>query len=101
MKTPKYVIDLLSSASYSYETALKGYCVGYTIDIPKPTPLTHIETHKAAVNKLLDWITREYKGDDKIAYFNHIPCETRYAKQHITITILDPMMKRVEAYINQ
>ena len=105
MRIPEYVKNIMRRASYNYEKELKGFAVGYTINIAKETPCQHLYSLEKDINRFVSWCNREYYrrvGSNElepVAYINYIPCRTRYVMQHITVTVNDPIMKKIEEFI--
>lgn len=95
MDVPKYVIDLIENSTYNIDNKCENYAAGYTINIRKKTARTMINTHIAEVEKLKKWVERQ--GGECLII--NKPTETRYCEQYVTVTIYDPVMKYLEAYI--
>ena len=101
MKIPKYIIETLARAKYSYD---KDSICGYTIAIEKRTPYTDCFTLRDEAKRIVKWANREYqklsKDTTEIATVNSYPVKTSYKyKQYATVTIFDPIMKHLEKYI--
>lgn len=101
MNIPKYVIDILERAKYSYGA---NSVPGYTIAIEKQTQYKRASTLDSEARRLVKWANREYqklsKDDTAIAMIDSVPAETVYKyKQYATVTIFDPIMQHIEKHI--
>lgn len=99
MKIPKYVIDLMSRAkyNYNYKKFNNNYEVGYTIDIAKYSHFQTVDTFSKEIDKLKKWVEKQ-KGGEMIILQK--PIKTKHkTMQYATVTIFDPVMKRIEKYI--
>lgn len=92
IEVPKYVQELVKGFQYDYD--VKGAEPGYTIKLYKPSVYMKIPVFEEKVKKLIEWANRYY-ADARIDY---VPSETHYVKQSITVTIFDPVMRRLEQY---
>lgn len=97
MKTPKYVIDLMSRAKYNFTASGNNYSVGYTIDIAKYSYYETAETFRKEIDRLKKWVERQNGGEMIIiSYPTHTIHKTM---QYATVTIFDPVMQHIEQYI--
>lgn len=105
MTIPKYVVEILERAKYSFDKYDKNNIPGYTIKIEKRTEYSHIHTLMDDAFRLIKWANLKYqklsKDDTLIAFVVDCPSETHYRKQYATITIFDPIMKYIEKYISK
>lgn len=101
MNIPKYVVDLMKRAKYNYSSNNENYAVGYTIDIAKRSHYQQIDTFKDEIEKLIAWAKSEGEYGE-VAYVLQMPKNTTYKHmQYGTVTIFDPIMKRIEQYISE
>ena len=103
IRIPKYIKEILERAQFSYE---KDRIPGYTIKIEKKTPYTLATTLRDEAKKLVEWANREYKrisnDETEIATLNGYDWKTSYKyKQYATVTIYDPIMRKIEKYIKE
>lgn len=101
MKIPKYVVDLMSRAKYSYHLCGKNEnaSVGYTVEIAKYSHYETVDTFRKEVYRLKKWVERQNGGEMII-----INCPTHTVHktmQYATVTIFDPVMQHIEKYINK
>lgn len=100
MIIPKYVQELMSRASF----VLGSGEAGYTIRINKSTPYAKIDTLKAEVERLDQWVKRMMPEDTlgvPTMVINSVPSKTHYCNQYAVVTIYDPIMQRIEQYIRR
>ena len=96
MKIPQYVKKLLSKSEYNY------ICgdVGYTINIYKPSIYTHVDAFNDKISRLVKWANKQIPTNELCAAkIEQLPDATRYCEQMATVTIYDPVMKELEAFI--
>lgn len=93
MNIPKYVQDLMGRASFDFSHA--DCAPGYTIQIQKSTPYAKVDTLRRECERLAAWARRN--GADAIVHY--CPKDTHYRRQVAIVTITDPCMKDMEAYI--
>ena len=103
IKIPKYIIEILERAQFAYG---KDSIPGYTIKIEKKTPYAYATTLRDEAKKLVEWANREYKrisnDETEIATLNEYEWKTSYKhKQYATVTIYDPIMRKIEKYIKE
>lgn len=101
MNIPKYVIDIMERSRYFYEfdsiKEKKDLCaVGYTILVPKVSVYSKAYTLSEEVNKLKKWVERQEGG---VCHILSLPEQTRYDVQYAVVSIFDPVMKHLSAYI--
>lgn len=96
MKTPKYVIDLMSRAKYNYREG-GNYVVGYTVDIAKYSHYETADTFRKEIDRLQKWVERQ--GGEMIIISRPILTRHKFM-QYATVTIFDPVMQHIEKYIN-
>ena len=92
IEVPKYVQELVEGFTYDYD--VKDAQAGYTIKLWKPSCYMRMDTFKAKVEKLIAWANKYYAD----ATINYVPNKTHYCKQAITVTIFDPVMRRLEQF---
>lgn len=92
INVPKYVQELVKGFQYDYDVPKPE--PGYTIKLFKPSCYMQISTFEAKVQKLINWANK-YNAD---AHIDYVPPATHYRKQHITVTIFDPVMRRLEQF---
>ena len=92
IEVPKYVQELVKGFTYDYD--VKGAQAGYTIKLWKPSVYMKMYVFEEKVQKLIDWANRYYAD----ASINYVPNKTHYCNQAITVTIFDPVMRRLEQY---
>lgn len=101
---PAYVVEMMKRSHYYYEFERHGadvarWCAaGYTIAIKKATPYTYAETFCKEVERLQKWVNKQDGGDCRII---KLPKETKHRDQYAIVTIFDPVMQRIEKYIQQ
>lgn len=97
MNIPKYVIELLGMAEYTYDfnQANPNCAAGYTIRIHKYGHYQKINTLLAEVERLCKWVER----NNSECHIITAPTRTQHSDQYITVTIFDPIMKHIEKYI--
>lgn len=93
IKIPKYIIEILERAQFAY-------------GIEKKTPYAYATTLRDEAKKLVEWANREYKrisnDETEIATLNEYEWKTSYKhKQYATVTIYDPIMRKIEKYIKE
>ncbi|MDR0819314.1 MAG: hypothetical protein LBN43_07065 [Oscillospiraceae bacterium] len=99
MKIPSYVQDLMSRATYNYDSRCAkhpAYSVGYTIDIEKRSQYGWASFLESEIDRLKKWVERQPGGEMAIIY---IPKDTHLRHQQATITIYDPVMQHIEKLI--
>lgn len=100
MMIPKYVQELMSRAKFA-----RGYGeAGYTIEITKATPYTRVETLRAEIERLERWVVRTMPEDElgvPTMIINRVPKDTHYCRQYAVVTIFDPIMQKLEKYIEE
>lgn len=102
MIIPQYVQDLMKRSTYVYSNSRimldnPNYEIGYTIRIRKRTEYAKVETLQQEVERLVNWANRE--AGIETAYILSVPTKTHYCDQGAIVTILDPIMQRIEQYI--
>lgn len=97
MKIPKYVIELMRRAEYNYNSIGNGYSVGYTVDIAKYSNYEKIDTFRCEIGRLKKWVEKQEGGKMEIL---SLPIQTKHNMQYGTVTIYDPVMQKIEKYIN-
>lgn len=95
MKAPKYVVDLMKRAEYSYN---QGCAPGYTVRIWKKTDYTMVDTLRKECERLVKWAN---KIAPETATLDSCPTKTHYWHQYATVTIYDPVMKSIESHITR
>ena len=106
-KIPKYVEDILARSEYEFDFTAnnENYAAGYTIRIKKVTTQTQAGTFQKEMQRLLNWVQREYKkryhAVNPIAFLLSVPAKTHYRNQYAIVTIFDPIMKDIESYIKR
>ena len=99
MKTPKYVIDLMSRAKYNFMASGENYSTGYTIDIAKYSHYETADTFGKEIDRLKKWVERQNGGEMIIISY---PTHTRHkTMQYATVTIFDPVMQHIEQYMKR
>lgn len=98
---PKYVIELMSRAKYSYHLCGKNdnAAAGYTIEISKYSHYETADTFRKEIDRLKKWVERQRGGEMIIiSYPTHTVHKTM---QYATVTIYDPVMQKIEQYIGK
>ncbi len=97
MNVPKYIIEMLNRSEYNFAIG----DVGYTIDIHKATPYTKVNTLKDEVERLVKWANKQTPQFPEMptAKLERIEAQTHYRDQIATVTIYDPVIKHLEAFI--
>lgn len=100
MKVPMYVIEILGRSKYEYDLCKnnENYAAGYTLRVRKATPYTKVETFKAELERLCKWVNKV--AGFECAFVLDVPSETHYLNQAAAITIFDPVMQKIEKFIN-
>lgn len=101
---PQYVKDLMARASFQFSQIFAE--PGYTIAIGKRTDYTNVQTLKEEIERLAKWVRKECrrlgmdkKGSDETILIHNIPTITNYCPQYAFVTIFDPIMQRLEPFI--
>lgn len=96
MRIPKYVQEMLKRSEYDFNGD-----VGYTIKIHKATYYTKAETLQKEVEKLVAWVNKQVEQIEGLptAFINRIPVKTHYTDQVAVVTIYDPVMNKLEGFI--
>lgn len=100
---PKYVQEILSRSKYEFDrcTGHEWYAPGYTIRIEKATPYTYADTFRAEIERLVKWANRVTGVEGlEIAFILSVPAETHHRKQVAVVSIFDPVMQKIEKYID-
>lgn len=101
MKIPKYIIELMSRAKYSYHLCGKNdnAAAGYTIEIAKYSHYETADTFKKEIERLKKWVERQRGGECIVI---SIPKKTVHkTMQYAIVTIFDPVMQHIEQYIGE
>lgn len=103
MRIPKYVQEIMRRAKFA-----RGYGdPGYTLEITKARPYTKAPTFRVELERLVAWANRQIPSDDDeafdfcVATIVSAPTETHYCNQYATVTIYDPVMKELEAFMEK
>lgn len=98
MMIPKYIQEILRRSRFAL-----GYGeAGYTIEIEKATCYTYADTLRKEVERLERWVVRNMPEDTlgvPTMIINRVPKKTHYCRQYAVVTIYDPIMQRIEGYI--
>lgn len=98
-RIPKYVIEIMSRATYNFTAKGENYAAGYTIDIAKYSHYEYADTFKKEIENLVKWANSQCKES---AYILNVPKKTEHkCMQYATITIFDPIMQKIEQYIKK
>lgn len=97
MKVPKYVQDMMSRARFDLDYFNEKSNPGYTIVIRKATAYTKVDTFRAELDRLVAWAARNYAEAEVL----ETPSRTHYCNQVALVTITDPVMKYLEAFIKE
>lgn len=98
MKIPKFAQELMVRSAFELGDHKKDYDPGYTIRIRKATPYTKIETLEAECERLVKWAQRNGATDSRIDS-DLSSVATHYRWQYAIVTIYDPCMKYLEAFM--
>lgn len=92
MKVPKYVQEIMERAEFLLGEGIPGY----TIKLHKATHYTRDNAINNEAERLVAWARR----NGSTAYVNSYVRGTHYCDQYALVTILDPVMKYIEGYMN-
>ncbi len=98
MNIPKYVIDLMSRAKYNYTSSGNNYAAGYTVDIAKYSHYETADTFCKEIDRLQKWVERQ--SGEMIIISRPILTQHTFM-QYATVTIFDPVMQKIEKYIEK
>lgn len=101
MVIPKYVQELMSRAKYNFTLPGKNpnAAAGYTVEIKKYSHYETADTFRSEIERLKKWVDRQPGGE---MFILSIPTHTVHkSMQYATVTIFDPVMQKIEQYIQK